>query len=117
MNILGKRYLKTSNKLNIKRETNKLIIENNSPKKEKVIFTRIIKTKKRIRISSKANIESEQTCTIKVLNKKMKVIASVDMNTDTFLNDVPDQLIIGLSILPNSKVEINNFEVGFDPED
>lgn len=117
MNILGKRYLKTSNKLNIKRETNKLIIENNSPKKEKVIFTRIIKTKKRIRISSKANIESEQTCTIKVLNKKMKVIASVDMNTDTFLNDVPDKLIIGLSILPNSKVEINNFEVGFDPED
>lgn len=117
MNILGKRYLKTSNKLNIKREMNKLIIENNSPKKEKAIFTGIIKTKKRIRISSKANIESEQTCTIKVLNKKMKVIASIDMNTDTFLNDVPDKLIIGLSILPNSKVEINSFEVGFDPED
>lgn len=117
MNILRKGYLKTSNKLNIKREMKKLIIENNSSKKEKVIFTGIIKTKKIIRISSKANIESEQACTIKVLNKKMKVIASIDMNTDTFLNDVPDKLIIGLSILPNSKVEINGFEVSFEQED
>lgn len=117
MNILGKRYLKTSNKLKIKREKNKLIIENNSPKKEKIIFNGIIKTQKRIRISSTANVESEQICTIKLLNTKMKVINSIDMNTDTFINDVPDKVIIGLSLLPNSKVEMDSFEVGFDKED
>lgn len=117
MNILGKRYLKTSNKLKIKREKNKLIIENNSPKKEKIIFNGIIKNQKRIRISSTANVESEQICTIKLLNTKMKVINSIDMNTDTFINDVPDKVIIGLSLLPNSKVEMDSFEVGFDKED
>lgn len=117
MNILRKRYLKTSNKLNVRKEKNKWIIENNSPKKEKLIFPGIIKTNKKIRISSVANIEGEQTCTIKLLNSKMKVIDSIDMNTDTFINDVPNKVIIGLSILANSKVEIDSFEVSFDPED
>lgn len=38
MNILGRNYIKSSGKLRVVREKNKIVIENNSDIKQKLIF-------------------------------------------------------------------------------
>ncbi len=44
MNILGRNYIKSSGKLRVVREKNKIVIENNSDIKQKLIFYKSIKT-------------------------------------------------------------------------
>jgi hypothetical protein len=44
MNILGRNYIKSSGKLKVVREKNKIIIENNSDIKQKLIFYKSIRT-------------------------------------------------------------------------
>ena len=70
MNILSKKFAKTSNKLKIIENNNKLVIDNQSNKREKIIFIKSIKTKDgKINIKSKGTISSEENCTIKILNR------------------------------------------------
>ena len=53
MNILGRNYIKSSGKLRVVREKNKIVIENNSDIKQKLIFYKSIKTdNKRLTINS-----------------------------------------------------------------
>lgn len=118
MNILGRNYIKSSGKLRVVREKNKIVIENNSDIKQKLIFYKSIKTdNKRLTINSVSNINTEENCTIKILNRKFRVIQSVDMNTKSFFSNLPKKVFIGLSILPNAKIEIDSLEVSFEKED
>ena len=118
MNILGRNYIKSSGKLKVVREKNKIVIENNSDIKQKLIFYKSIKTdNKRLTINSVSNINTEENCTIKILNRKFRVIQSVDMNTKSFFSNLPKKVFIGLSILPNAKIEIDSLEVSFEKED
>ena len=118
MNILGRNYIKSSGKLKVVREKNKIIIENNSDIKQKLIFYKSIRTdNKRLTINSVSNIKAEENCTIKILNRKFRVIQSVDMNTKSFFSNLPKKVFIGLSILPNAKIEIDSLEVSFEKED
>ena len=58
MNILSKKFAKTSNKLKIIENNNKLVIDNQSNKREKIIFIKSIKTK-----DGKINIKGIQADT------------------------------------------------------
>ena len=59
MNILGRNYIKSSGKLRVVREKNKIVIENNSDIKQKLIFYKSIKTdNKRLTINSVSNINT-----------------------------------------------------------
>ena len=118
MNILGRNYIKSSGKLRVVRKKNKIVIENNSDMKQKLIFYKSIKTdNKRLTINSVSNIKAEENCTIKILNRRFRVIQSVDMNTKSFFSNLPKKVFIGLSILPNAKIEIDSLEVSFEKED
>lgn len=118
MNILKKGRIKTSTKLKIYKTDNKIIIENESSKKEKIIFYNKFKTDNgKIRINSKANEIAEENCTIKVLNKKFRVINSIDMNVSAYLSNLPKKVYFGLSIMPNSKIEIDSLEIDLEKEE
>ena len=39
------------------------------------------------------------------------------MNTKSFFSNLPKKVFIGLSILPNAKIEIDSLEVSFEKED
>lgn len=112
MNILRNKFVKTSNKLMVIENKNRLVLDNQSNKREKIVFIKSIKTKEgKINIKSRGSIQSEENCTIKILNRKLRVIESLDINTDTFLDKLPSNIILGISIEPNSKVEINSFSI------
>src|SRR5699024_1662055 len=112
MNILNKKFAKTSNKLKVIEKNAKLVIDNQSNKREKIIFIKSIKTKDgKINIKSKGTISSEENCTIKILNRKLRVVESVDINDEVFLDKLPSKIFLGLSIEPNSKIEITSFSI------
>lgn len=118
MNIIRKKYVKTSNQIKVIKEKNKLIIRNNSNQKEKLIFINPIKTKdNRLRITSTGDVNAEENCTIKVLSRRLKVIQSVDINVDAYINNLPKKVFIGISILPNCSFEIEDFNIEETKED
>lgn len=118
MNIISKKYVKTSNQIKVTREKNKLIIRNNSNKKEKLIFVNPIRTNNnKLRITSKGDINAEENCTIKVLSRRLKVIQSIDINVDAFVNNLPKKVFIGLSILPNCSFTITDFNIEEETEE
>ena len=118
MNILSRSYIKSSGKLKVIKEGTKLILENNSDVKQKLIFCKSIRTNdKKLLVSSKSNVNTEEVCTIKILNRKFKVVQSVDMNTSSFFSNLPKKVFIGLSILPNSRAEIDALDASFINED
>ncbi len=118
MNILGKRIIKTSLNISIKRDKNKTIIKNNSDKKEKIIFLKSFKTKEnRIHISSKGNKEAIENATIKVLSRRLRVIQSIDINDDAYINNLPTKVYIGISILPKSTLEIKDLTIDIEKEE
>lgn len=112
MNILNKKFAKTSNKLKVIEKNDKLVIDNHSDKREKIIFIKSIKTKDgKLGIKSKGSSLSEERCTIKVLNKRFRVIESVDINTEVFLDKLPSKIFLGISIEAHSKIELTSFDV------
>lgn len=118
MNICQKRMIKSSSKLSIKKSKNKLVIHNKSEKSEKIFFPMPIKTdEKRLRINSKGSINAEENCTIKILSRRLKVIHSLDINTDIYMNNLPKHIFLALSILPNCSFEIEELEVSKDKEE
>lgn len=118
MNILGKKIIKTSLNVSLKKDKNKLIITNNSDKKEKIIFLKSFKSSdKKLRINSKGNLNAIENATIKVLSRRLRVIQSVDINDDAYLNNLPSKVYIGISILPKSTLEIDCLEVDLEKEE
>ena len=118
MNILGKKIIKTSLNVSLKKDKNKLIVTNNSDKKEKIIFLKSFKSSdKKLRINSKGNLNAIENATIKVLSRRLRVIQSVDINDDAYLNNLPSKVYIGISILPKSTLEIDCLEVDLEKEE
>ena len=112
MNVLNCKIMKTANKLQITRENDKLVIDNKANKREKIIFIKNIKTKDgKLAFKASSDVSSEEKCTIKILNRKFRVIASADLNTEVFIDKLPAKVFLGISIEPNSKVEITSFSL------
>ncbi len=114
-NLLTSKFIRTSRKLKIKKEKNKIIVHNTSNKKERIIFTKVILTKKtNFYIESKINTLQGDKCSIKLLNRKMKVINEVTPGNNVYLPLVPKVTIVGISFSPNSKYEIENLKYDID---
>ncbi len=117
MNLINKKIIRLSKSLKMKKKDNKIFIENKSDYKQKAMFIHSIKTKNNcLNIYSKGNKEAEERVTIKVLNKKFKVIESIDINTNCYLKKLPSKVYIALSVLPNSSIEITNLGVSYENE-
>lgn len=118
MNMFKRMMVKTSPKLTVKKKNGKLIITNKSSKKEKIVFIKPIKTfNKCLNIKTTGDISAEENCTIKVLSRRLRVIHSIDINANVFINNLPKHIFLSFSILPNCSFEIDSFDISDEKED
>ena len=118
MDICQRKMIKTSKNLSVKRENKKLIINNSSSKPEKIVFLSPIKTyDKHLRIKTVGDDNAQNSCIVKVLSRRLRVIHNIDINTDAFINNLPKKIFLGLLVEPNCSFEIENFEVTDDKEE
>lgn len=109
--LINRVYVKTSSKLKIKRKNDKIYVSNESAKREKIIFGKIILTdRNNFKLSNSIRTISGEDCNIKMLNRKFKVVQSLEQNATAYYSEVPKVFFIGISFEPNSKYEINNLE-------
>ena len=117
-NIINKTYIKTSTKLRIKRKNGKMYVFNNSCKREKIIFNKIIFTDRlNFVLSNSIKTIKGQDCNIKILNRKFKVVHSLEQNATTYYNEVPKAFLIGISFEPNSEYEIKDLSYELNTTD
>lgn len=112
--MINKLYVKTSRKLTVKRKNNTLLIENNSNKRQQLIFSKMIYSNhKGIHIFNDIETIIGNDCNIKILNRKIKVINNVNQNVDVYISETPKVIFLAISFEPNSKYKINalDFEV------
>lgn len=110
-NLSDKMFFKTSIKLKVKKENNKLVVSNDSKKREQLVFAKVIYTKREcINVSSKIETIYGGECNVKVLNRKFKVINNVNQNVNAYIFDVPKLVFIGVSFEPNSKCIIESLK-------
>ena len=119
INILKRSFVKSSLKLQTKRENGKLIIENNSEKSEKVFFVRPIKLmNKKYSVTNSIDTIKGDNCRIRLINRKLKVIDGYDQNTEIFVTyDTPKYAFIGILFQPHSKYRINDLSLEVEGTD
>lgn len=106
-NLLKSFAIKSSLKLKVKKTNNKVIVENKSNKRVKIIFARPIKTTRtNFMISSNIKTVFGNDCEIKLINRKLKVVNRFNQNHKVYINEVPKFSFIGITFEPNSKYEI-----------
>lgn len=111
-NLIDNIYVKTSSKLKISRKNGKLIVFNNSNKREQLIYIKpVLTNKKNYEIYNSIETVSGVDCNVKLINRKMKVVNSIEQNTHVYFNEVPKLFFIGISFEANSEYIIN--EVGY----
>lgn len=117
-NIINKTYIKTSTKLRIKRKNGKMYVFNSSCKREKIIFNKIIFTDRlNFVLSNSIKTIKGQDCNIKILNRKFKVVHSLEQNATAYYNEVPKAFLIGISFEPNSEYEIKDLSYELNTTD
>lgn len=112
-NLVSSCYIKTSTKLKVKRKNGKLFVKNNSLKREQIIFNKIIVTNRNnFMISNKIETVCGENCSIKIVNRKMKVVNTIDQGNTVYLNEIPKFICLGVSFEPNSEyvIEELNYE-------
>lgn len=112
MNVLKKGCLRKNNHLKIKRKQGTLEIENNSDRKEYLVFNKIFVTnRKPSYINSKVQMISGDLCQFKLLAKNMHVLHTIFPNTETYLEEMPKIAFLGITLQPHSKVLIKSLDM------
>lgn len=111
MKLNIKKFIKTSRGLKITKENGKIIVENNTPYRKKIIFTKLIFNKK-YKFLLESNIETikGEDCSIKLINRKGQVVERIDQNSKVVFNEIPRVSFLGISFEPNSSYVINKIE-------
>ena len=119
INIAKRKLFKSSLKLKIKRKNGKLFIENNSSKREKIIFARPIKLgNKKYSIINNIDTLKGENCQLKLINRKFKVIDRFMQNSEVYVTyGTPKYVFIGVSFEPHSKYKINELSFEIDASD
>ncbi len=117
-NLINKMFIKTSSKLRIQRRENKIYISNESSKREKLIFNKMIFTNRNnfVLLNSIKTLKGED-CNIKMLNRKLKVVQSLEQNATAYYSEVPKVFFIGISFEPNSEYVIERLEYELNKTD
>ena len=111
MNYINKVFKIKKGKVKVKKENGNLIVENNSNSKGLIVFGRPFITKgDNIKILYRYDILSGGNCELKLLNKKFKVVETINNDSEVIFNKINRCLFFGLSISPNTIVRIKNIE-------
>ena len=106
---------KVRKNVKIKNENGKIIVYNNSLQKGFLIFTKLIYCKnKSYKISNKIKTISGEGCQVKILNKKFRVVQNIEQNSINYLDDINKITIIGITVLPNTVIEIDSINIEFN---
>ena len=108
--ILHSLYIKTSFKLHIIKKDNKIIVENTSNKREKIIFLKRVKpNRKKISLNSSIKTIKGEPCGVKLLSRRFHVFDRLDQSGEIQFNNVINKpFFIGVSFEPHSKYEISD---------
>ena len=118
MNIINRKKIKLSRNIRIKQINNKLVIENKSNTKGRVLFCTPVKiSDKVLKIKTSGNLSAEQNCSIKILSRRMRTIQSLDVNTESYVRNLPSRVFIAFSVSPNCSIEIDEIEIDYKTED
>ena len=110
-NLVNNCYIKTSLKLQINKSKGKLIVKNNTNKRQKIIFLKPIFTDRcNFKLSSEIKTIKGEDCNIKLLNRKLRVVCSIEQNVTSYISEVPKVFCVGISFEPNSEYVINNIK-------
>lgn len=111
MNYINKLFKIKKGKIKVKRENGNLLVENNSDSKGLILFCRPFITKgNNIKISYHYNVLSGGNCELKLLNKKLRVVETINNDSEVIFNKINRCLFFGLSISPNTVVNIKTIE-------
>lgn len=106
--------------LKIVNSEGKLLLENKSGKHSFVVLKKVfLSQSKKIHINFKGEENHTRKCLLKVLNRKKEVLLEMDLNTETFIDDLNGRLfILVIYLFPNVVVSIDsiNLETEFDEE-
>lgn len=106
-NLIGRCYKKTSMKLKIRKKGSSLFVLNKSSKRQKLIFDKPILTNKNdFMIKNVIKTIRGEDCSIKIINRKLKVVNNVEQNDTAYFHEVPRIAFLGISFEPNSEYEI-----------
>lgn len=118
MDLKNKIFIKTSNKLKIKKENGNIIVENTSTKREKIIFIKpIITNRKDFKLINNIETLAGEDCNIKILNKKLKVSYSINQNIIAYMQEINKLFFLGISFEPVSKYVIKKLEYNINETD
>lgn len=107
--------LKISKNIKFNKIGKVLDISNETSKKGYVIFLKPIYCKnKKFKFVNEIDIIEGKGCQIKLLNKKFKVVESIDPNSENFFENINKLTFVGITIFPNSKIRIKNLDVNFN---
>lgn len=109
--LLRSPYIKTSTSLIVKKKDGKLIIENKSNKKERLIFSRVITTSgSNFFVSNRFSKISGKCPEIKIVSRKLKVLESIETNCDTYIRKSGRIFMIGITCYPGSACELEKLD-------
>ena len=111
MNYMDKTFKIKKGKVKLKRKNGNILVENNSDSKGLILFCRPFITKgNNIKISYHYNVLSGGNCELKLLNKKLRVVETINNDSEVIFNKINRCLFFGLSISPNTVVNIKTIE-------
>lgn len=99
----------------INKKNGDLCLENKSNKKGYVIFPKPIYIKnKSCKLVSNIKVIEGNGCQVKILNRKFKVVQNIEANSINYFDNINKIIFIGITILPHSKIVINNININFE---
>lgn len=107
--------IKFKKNLRIKKKNGKLLLLNETNKKGLLVFGKVIYCKnKAYKLISRINTISGDGCQVKLLNRKLRVVENIEQNSINYFDDINKITMVGITVLPHSKVEIDNINIDFN---
>lgn len=111
-NIKG---FKLRKNVKVKTDNGILILENKSNNKGYVIFSKPVYIKNKCcKLESNIKVIDGEGCQVKILNRKLRVVKNSEANSISYFDDINKVVFIGITILPHTKVQVNNLNISFE---
>ena len=113
IDLINKKWLRTKNRnITIKREKNKLMIQNKSNKIGIVFCFKLFKkTKNGIKIDFRGKITEGEAVVLELINRHKEILAETTLNSTMFTgDDYFKYYLIALKVFPNTSVEIDKID-------
>ena len=122
MNLIDRKWIKKGNndKVLIKYENKKIIIENNDDNHNFIIYPKLFKTNSKsfINIKFEGKTIEGNGCTLKLLNRHKTILSELSINSEIFIDSTClKYYICVIYIAPKSKCEIDSIKLEYTDEE